>query len=242
MVRTNHNLRILTFVLLTILGLVLLVVGSLQGFSGVWTVLAALGAAILGAATPLLISTVIPDEFSELKDYLLRENSLASDPEQVEYGSGRWLLYHSSMRDGERRWVLDEYNLNADKSFGTLKCKTDIILENGTTKTYVVEAGIRANRMIFMIRPERGAEPHVIITIKGGVAANLETRCGVSIHQTWDDTPAFSRCLLRREPVEGSGVPIVPIGRSNFFSPADEAVLDALWVSEIAKQKIDVFV
>ena len=237
--KDSSTARISIFLLLSIIGIILIFYGIDKGNTGSYAILSALGAAILGATIPIIISSMIRDDFTKVKDYLLNENGIVSKIEEIDNSDGQWFLYHTSVKDGNTRWLYSSFELKYDKGIGTLKGHCNIILEDGKHKKYMIHAAARSDRLIFIESPEKGSEPHSISTIHGGTTDHLDVRCGVTLHQTWGASTAISPCMLTRNREHIEDVPL-DTNNSNFFDLSANDYLYSVWKSETSNQKIDI--
>lgn len=239
---SQKRLRLLVFFLLTVVGVVLLAWGVDEKNIGVYAIFSGMGAAILGASIPSIIAIYLSDEFGALKDYLLSKNGFTSDPDEAEACEGKWYLYHTSKKGGVKRWLCEILDFKLDEEIGTLKCTSILNPENGTIKRYIIDGGVRSDRLVLIERPEKGKEPHAITIIYGGATEHHSIRCGIMLHQTWDGSTAFSPCMLTRHELKDIGHDIESVGSSSFFDISQNTKFETIWKDEVSSQKLDIFI
>ncbi|MFD2112023.1 hypothetical protein [Thiorhodococcus fuscus] len=241
----NHKkfFRVSLYWMLAALGAACIVIGVILKSEGWAALFTALGGGLIGASIPIIVSFSFGDEATDLLDLLTRGNNITSDAESTKEWQGEWHLYHTSLEDSKRRWLYQKYNLIANESTGTLRGKISITRDDGTKTEYYTDVGIRSDRLIFIERPGRGTEPHVVTVIIGGASEHQKIRCGISCHQTWDSVQAISPCLLSDRPIKNhQGEQILPQDTSSFFSQDDGKLLDEKWINGIHNQNIAILV
>ncbi|MCB0284376.1 MAG: hypothetical protein KDF49_01310 [Nitrosomonas sp.] len=223
---TKQKARAIIYFLIALSGLMALSYGLLKTETNkediyLYMVMASGGASFFGIGAGLLISTMLGTEIDDLKEYFFNEEHISSKHEDAKYCSGEWNLYHVSLKKDERVWMHGVTNFRIGKEPGSLQGEIYWSDKKNNKKKYILNVGIRSRKLIILGYQENETEQHLVMAIENATAPNIDIKCGIQLHETWDGFPDISPVLMSRYPI------------------TDEK-LDNVWQSEAEIQKITI--
>lgn len=229
---TKEKLRAVIFILIILIGTFLIIIGIKGGNIGNYVILSSCGAALLGTGISLLINSLLKDELTEFKKYLFSQQHFGSKEIEAESCSGKWYFYFVSKKNEERIWLYDKLDLKLNRKLRLLYSSVSTPDKQGKKKKYLVNAGVRSDRLILIGCPNIGKEPHYVTVIKGAAVEHFDICCGVQFQQTWDGDTSISPVLMSRRQ-------FVKVSKNSGIDSESQKKLDTIWTKESSLQRID---
>jgi hypothetical protein len=134
----------------------------------------------------LVIEQTLGTDVSDIRNYLLKKERFESAPDHLDAVTGEWHHYDLSKVNGKRVWQYKKFTLYRGEMNNTLGGSYVQVGPEGTTKKYMIEAGIRGGTLITTMRAAEGDEHDQIQVVPNITRTHLAGVVGLQILETWD--------------------------------------------------------
>ena len=132
---------------------------------------------------------------------LLDTIGFASEEEVIRHFRKKWHHYHVTLMDGEYVWRHGIYDFGQFHVKGRLAAEAVYTDARGNKTPYRVEAGMRDQRLVCLIKTTVGKEP-TFVEIQPLMGLSFQPRFyGIAVLQTWDGTFALTPTIMSLQPV-----------------------------------------
>jgi hypothetical protein len=208
-----RRVRLISIWLFVLLGFAAVIVGF-QGSSGpagansfLFQMASIGGSALFGASLSLVIEQTLGTDVSDIRNYLLKKERFESAPDHLDAVTGEWHHYDLSKVNGKRVWQYKKFTLYRGEMNNTLGGSYVQVGPEGTTKKYMIEAGIRGGTLITTMRAAEGDEHDQIQVVPNITRTHLAGVVGLQILETWDGDLCQSYVIYcRKKLVEGDEI------------------------------------
>lgn len=185
----------------------------------------AVGGAVIGAAISLYFAAGEGrDTLRSVREILAESSKRSLTSPEADLAKLRkvWHVYHKTSLRDEIVWRYTRYPFDLDRAIGSLSAYV-VEPELGREPPYHVEAGIRAERMIYIETATGGDEPPIIGVVPWFSGSYRTSYAGLRIFHAWDGFPMVSKCLWSEQELART--------QGSTVEREDWPELEALWQS-----------